>query len=124
MAKTNTVRPVRSLATTEARTALPEIVKEMVAISVPGESIIEHAVEVGPRHRGGVLIVPTVDAEAAMQREDEMRSRIEELEDELENIGIGLVLSDRLPNSSGSFISAADFARDLGFEDLAADMTD
>ena len=39
MPKTHLIRPLRNLATTEARTQLPKLVGELVAISEPGETL-------------------------------------------------------------------------------------
>jgi hypothetical protein len=122
MPKTHVIRPRRSLATTKARTELPRLVNELVAVTTPGETLAEHAVELGPRNSGGVWLVPAVDVDAAMEREDELRARVEELEDEAENMAIGLHLIQRLERSSGATTSGADFIRELGFDDLAADL--
>src|SRR3954453_10291997 len=122
--KNNTIRPVRSYATTQARTALPEIINQMVEVTEAAASLAEHAVEVGPRNRGGVWIVPAIDVEAAMDREESLQARVAELEDEAENIAIALMLSERLASSAGATVSAEEFVRGLGFEDLAQELAD
>jgi hypothetical protein len=122
MPKTHVIRPRRSLATTKARTELPKLVNELVAVQEPGVTLAEHAVEVGPHNRGGVWLVPAVDVDAAMEREESLRARVDELEDEAENMAIGFFLMQRLEQSSGATTSGADFIRELGFEDLAADL--
>jgi hypothetical protein len=119
MPESHSIRPRRSLATTEARTQLPKLVGELVAVDEPGESLAAHAVEVGPRHRGGVWLIPAVDVDAAMDREDELRARIDALEDEAENMALGLFLMDRLSRSTSAGGSGADLIRELGFPDLA-----
>jgi hypothetical protein len=124
MPKNHVIRPRRSLATTKARTALPQLVNELVAVKKAGATLAEHAVELGPRNKGGVWLVPTVDVDAAMEREEELRARIDELEDEAENMAIGFFLTQRLQQSSGRTTSGADFIRELGFDDLAADLPD
>lgn len=118
MAKTHTIRPARSYATTEARTRLPQLVNELVGVTEPGDSLFSHAVEVGPRHRGGVVMLPSIDVEAALEREAAMQAQVEALEDELENIAIGLLLTDRIARSSGATVSADDVIRGLGHGDL------
>lgn len=118
MPKTHLIRPLRNLATTEARRQLPRIVSELVAVDEPGDTLAAHAVEVGPRHRGGVWLVPAVDADAAMDREAELRERVDALEDEAENMALGFSLMSRLQRSSGATISGDDFVRELGFGDL------
>jgi hypothetical protein len=119
--KRHLIRPTRSLPTTQARTELPKLVNELVAVDQPGATLADHAVEVGPRNRGGVWLVPAVDADAAMDREDRLRARVDELEDEAENMALGLFLMERLEQSTGK-TSGADFIRELGFDDLAADL--
>lgn len=122
MPKAHTIRPTRSLPTTQARTQLPKLVSELVAVTKPGTTLADHAVEIGPRNRGGAWLMPAVDAEAAMDREESLRRRIDELEDEAENIALGFFLTQRLEESSGRTTSGADFIRELGFGDLAADL--
>lgn len=58
-------------------------------MSEPSGSLLDRAVEIGPRRQGGAWLVPEADAQAALER-------IEELEDELEEIGIGLLVQERL----------------------------
>lgn len=119
MPKTHVIRPTRSLPTTEARAALPALVKEMIAVEEPGETLADHAVEMGPRNRGGVWLLPAVDVEAAFDREDKLRSQVAELEDENENISFGFFLMQRLEQSPGTTTSGEDFIRGLGFDDIA-----
>lgn len=119
MPKTHVIRPTRSLPTTEARAALPALVKEMIAVEEPGETLADHAVEMGPRNRGGVWLLPAVDVEAAFDREDKLRSQVAELEDENENISFGFFLMQRLGQSPGKTTSGEDFIRGLGFDDIA-----
>jgi hypothetical protein len=124
MGKTHAIRLERSLATSQARTELPSLVNEMVAISKPGKSLADHAVEVGPRNRGGVWLLPAVDGQAAIDREERLQKRIEALEDEAENTAIGLFLAHRLANTPGETISGAQLIRDLGFPELAVDLSE
>jgi hypothetical protein len=122
MSKRHVARLKRNLPTSQARTALPSLVREMVAVSDPGKTLADHAVEVGPRNRGGVWLLPAVDVEAAIEREERLQRRIEALEDEAENMAIGLFLTRRLEDSSGESVSGAQFIRELGFEEIAADL--
>ncbi len=122
MPRAHAIRPKRSLPTTQARTELPKLVNELVAVDEPGETLADHAVEVGPRNRGGVWLVPAVDVEAAIDREESLQLRVDLLEDEAENIAFGFFLMQRLEQSPGKATSGADFIRGLGFEDLAADL--
>jgi hypothetical protein len=116
------IRPRRNLATTQARTELPAIVSELIAVTEPGETLADNAVEVGPRNRGGVWLLPAVDIDAAIEREDELRERVAELEDEAENLAFGFYLLQRRERSAGESVSGADFIRELGFDDLADDL--
>jgi hypothetical protein len=116
------IRPKRNLPTTQARTELARLVKELVAVDEPGKTLADHAIELGPRNRGGVWLVPAIDADAAMDREQQLRDQVDELEDEAENMAIGLFLMERLQEASGKTTSGADVIRELGFDDLAADL--
>jgi hypothetical protein len=120
--RSHVIRPRRNLATTQARTELPAIVSELIAVTEPGETLADNAVEVGPRNRGGVWLLPAVDIDAAIEREDELRERVAELEDEAENLAFGFYLLQRRERSSGESVSGADFIRELGFDDLADDL--
>lgn len=122
MPRAHAIRPQRSLPTTRARTALPKLVNELVAVTEPGETLADHAVEVGPRNRGGVWLVPAVDVDAALEREEGLRNQVTELEEEAENMAFGFFLMNRLEKSSGETVSGADFIRELGFDDLALDL--
>lgn len=122
MPKRHVIRPKRSLPTTQARTELPRLVNELVAVAEPGETLADHAVEVGPRNRGGVWLVPAVDVDAAIDREESLRMRVDELDHEAEDMALGSFLMQRLEQSSGKVSSGADFIRSLGFDELAADL--
>lgn len=124
MPRTHLIRPRRSLATTQARTELPKLVNEMVAVTDPGETLADQAIEIGPRNRGGAWLVPAVAVDAAVDREESLRMRVDELEDEAENMAVGFFLMQRLEQSRGTSVSGADFIRALGFDDLAADLPD
>lgn len=122
MPETHVPRPRRSLPTTRARSELSKLVNELVAVVEPGQTLADHAVEVGPRNRGGVWLLPAVDVEAAVDREESLRERVDELEDEAENMALGFFLARRLNDSSGGTTSGADFVRGLGFDDLADEL--
>ena len=88
----------------------------------PGATLADHAVEVGPRNRGGVWVVPAVDIEAALEREEDLQARVEALEEEADNIALGFLLLERLEQSAGQTTTGAQLIRELGFEDLASDL--
>lgn len=105
-------RTPRRLGTSEARASFSTLVNELAARKRPSESLLDQAIEIGPQRKGGAFLVPEVDARAAVLR-------IEELEDELENIAFGFLIEERLQRSGGETVPAAQVIRELGFEDLA-----
>jgi hypothetical protein len=107
------------MGTSEARTDFTRLVRELAATERAGRSLDENAIEVGPQRKGGVWLIPQVDAESAVARIDHLEDTVAMLEDELEDLAIGLVLSDRLASSAGATTPAADVIRELGFDDLA-----
>jgi hypothetical protein len=110
------------MGTSEARTDFTKLVRELSAMEDAARSLVENAIEVGPQRKGGVWLVPEVDGQAAVARIEELEDTIRTLEEELENIAIGHMLSERLAGSGGGTTPAADVLRELGFEDLAADL--
>lgn len=103
--------PARRLATSEARAALSGLVNDLGGHREPSGSLVDNAVEIGPHRKGGAWLVPEVDAHAAVRR-------IAELEDEVENIALALMLSERLESSEGTTVPAEQVIRELGFDDL------
>lgn len=119
MAKTTGGRqPRRRLATAEARTQLPSLVRELARHERPARSLAERAVEIGPRRAGGAWLVPEVDAHAAIEREQELARRIEDLEDQLEDFAIAILLEERLARTSGERVSLDELAAGLGLGDF------
>jgi hypothetical protein len=102
--------PAKRLATSEARATLSSLVNDLGRHREPSRSLADNAIEIGPHRKGGAWLVPEVDAQAAV-------GRIAELEDELENIAIGLMLADRLERSTQA-TPAREVIRELGFDDL------
>jgi diphthamide synthase subunit DPH2 len=96
----------------EARTDLYRLVDGFRKLRRPNPDLSERAVEIGPRRQGGAWLVPETDAQAAMER-------IEELEEELEDVAIGLLVTERLVRGSlEEDSSLAELARELGREHL------
>ncbi len=106
-------RPARRYTIEEARTALYRLVNEFDRIDDPSESLLDRAVEIGPRRRGGALLIPEADALAAA-------ARIEELESELEEIGLALLLEERAA-ASGRRATLDELAAEMGLEAELAD---
>jgi hypothetical protein len=88
--------PVPSRQTPRARYTVEQARRELYAlvdafrkVSEPSASLVDRAVEIGPRRSGGAWLVPEADAQAAL-------ARIDELEQELEDIGTGLLVQERI----------------------------
>lgn len=118
-ARGRTYSPERRMGTSEARTDFTKLVRELAATERAARSLVQNAIEVGPQRKGGVWLVPQVDGEAAAARIDQLEDTVAALEDELEDLAIGLMLSDRLTSSAGTTTPAADVIRELGFGELA-----
>jgi hypothetical protein len=103
--------PARRMATSEARAEFSKLVNELAEQDRPSASLLDSAIEIGRHRKGGAWLVAEVDAHAAVQR-------INELEEELENIAIGFALRERRDRSSGATTPARDVIRELGFDDL------
>ena len=104
-------RPQR-LTIDEARTGLHTIVGEFRDLQEPSRSLLDRAVEVGPRRQGGLLLIPEIDARAAVER-------IEELEAEVEEIGALLLIEERRASASpGDYRPLEELVRLFGREDL------
>src|SRR5438034_1718366 len=113
-------QPGRRLATAEARTQLPSLVRELAEHERPARSLAERAVEIGPRRAGGTWLVPEVDAQAAIEREQALAQRVADLEDQLEDFAIGVLLEERLARTSGERVSLDELAAELGLSDFLA----
>jgi len=112
----------RSLATAEARRALPGLVKEMGAKGRPSSDLLADAVEIGPHRRGGAVLIPEVDAVEHARQVEALRSRVAELEDGLEDAGMAMFLQERLASTSGERLSAEQFLRGIGMDEFVAQL--
>ncbi len=109
---------METMGTSEARKALPDLVRRAVARKKPAGSPKRNAVEIQPR--GGVRsasLVPTIDLDAAEEE-------IETLREDLENAGIALFLLDRLGRTSGDRLSEAEFLSEIEMDDFAGELSD
>lgn len=107
------------LGTSEARRALPRLVAAAARRVKPSRSLLDNAVEIGPYRRPGAVLVPEVDAKAHAEREQALAKRVEELEDELDDLTLGLVVAERLRTyEPGESRPVEEVARELGFGDL------
>ena len=109
--------PKRSLATAEARSQLPKLVKGMSEKRRPSGGLLDDAVEIGPHRKGGAMLVPEVDVRAHARDLQELQAKVDELEDEIEDLGLALFLQERLAKTSGRRLTAEEFLRGIGMED-------
>jgi len=112
-----TVRAIKSLATAEARRELPSLVRRMGQKRKPSADLLADAVGIGAHRKGGAVLIPEVDAVAHADQLAELRSQVEELEGELEDVGMALLLEERLAGATGERLSAEEFLRGIGMGD-------
>lgn len=98
----------RQLGTDQARTRLPKLVDAMRRRRKPSGGLLDNAYGIGPRRQGGALLIPELDALAAVER-------IERLEAEAEDLALALLLRERAGESSAEGIPIDDVIRELGF---------
>jgi hypothetical protein len=98
----------RQLGTDQARARLPKLVDAMRRRRKPSQGLLDNAYGIGPRRQGGALLIPELDAIAAVQR-------IEELEAEAEDLAIALLLRERAHESSAQGAPLDEVIRELGF---------
>jgi hypothetical protein len=109
-----------SLPTGEARRRLPSIVKEMGSKTQPSERLLDDAVDIGPHRKGGAILIPEVDVAANEREMEALRSRVAELEEDLEDVGLVLFLEERLAKTSGTRLTAEEFLEGIGMEEFVA----
>lgn len=104
----------RQLGTDQARSSLPRLVAGMQRRRKPSRGLLDNAYGIGARRQGGAVLIPEIDALAAIER-------IEQLEQEAEDLAIALLLRERAGESSGQGAPLDDVIRELGFtrHDLA-----
>jgi hypothetical protein len=104
----------------EARKQLHELSKRFTRLRKPSGSLLDRAVDVGPHRKGGLLIVPEIDAIAAIERLERVQRENEELLDELEDVGIILLAQERLEDLTpvDQLIPLDELARQFGREHL------
>jgi hypothetical protein len=112
--------PARALTLDEARKRLHELSRTFSSLKKPSSSLLERAIEVGPYRKGGLLIVPEIDALATIKRLEAAERENEDLLDELEDVGIVLLAQERLsePTPADQLIPLDELARQFGREHL------
>ncbi len=113
---------VPSLTLDEARKQLHELSRRFGRLRKPSDSLLDRALEVGPHRKGGLLIVPEIDAIAALERLDEAERENEGLLEELEDLGVVLLARERLtqPTPADRLVPLEELARQFGREHLIA----
>ncbi len=105
-------RAKKVFTTSQARTALPELARAAAQRSKPSKSLLDNAIEIQPRgEERSAYLVPEVDLEGAERR-------IEELEEELEDIALLRLIEQRTLAESDNRTTVDDVIRELGFHDL------
>lgn len=114
---------VPSLTIEEGRRRLHELAGRFGKLRKPSGSLLERAQSIGPYRKGGLLLVPEIDALAAVDRLEEAERENEELLEELEDVGIILLAQERLsqPTPVEELIPLEELARQFGRERLVAD---
>jgi hypothetical protein len=90
------LRQVPGLTVEEARRQLYELASGLVRLRKPAGSLLGRARLVGPHRRGGLLLVPEIDASATLDRLERLTRESTELHGELEALGIVVLALQRL----------------------------
>jgi hypothetical protein len=98
----------RQLGTDQARMRLPRLVDAMRRRRRPSQGLLDNAYGIGARRQGGALLIPEIDALAAMER-------MAQLEEEAEDLAIALLLRERAGESSAEGVPLDDVIHELGF---------
>jgi hypothetical protein len=101
-----------TLTTSEARKALPKLARAAAKRAHPSQNPKAHAVRIQPRGEARcAYLVPEVDL-------DEASRRIEDLEEELEDVALMRLVEQRALAGTEHLTPVDDFIRELGFNDL------
>lgn len=114
--KLSTIQPKQRLGTSEARENLPRLVNDFAELDRPASSLADRAVEVGPRLQGGAWLVPEVDAQAAIEREEALAERVLELEELVEDLTAAPVVAARSDTPLEEWQTLDQFAAALDLE--------
>ena len=77
-------------------------------------SLLGRAIEVGPRGKGGALLIPTVDVEATLDRVAEREDQIEALQDEIEALSLAQLVGDRREVPEDELLTVEELAAGVG----------
>jgi hypothetical protein len=100
------------LTTSEARRRLPTLARAAARRKKPAADPLDNVVEIHPRgETNSAFLIPEVDLRAALER-------IEQLEEDLEDVALMRLMEARFTSGSGQGIPVEDFVRELGHADL------
>jgi hypothetical protein len=85
-------------------------------------NLLDDAVDIGPHRKGGAILIPEVDVEAHEKETEQLRARVDELEDALEDVGFLMFVERRLAETSGQRLSAAEFLTGIGMEEFVDEL--
>lgn len=114
---------VPNLTLAEGRKQLHQVANEFAAFDEPSESLLDRAIDIGPYRKGGAVLIPEIDAVAAVERLERVEQENDELLEELEDMGILLLAQERLATETpvDRLIPLDELARQFGREHLLAD---
>lgn len=114
---------VPALTLEEGRQRLHELAASFGKLTKPSRSLLDRAQSVGPYRKGGLVLVPEIDAVAAAERIEEAEREKEALLEEIEDLGIILLAQERLaePTPVERLIPIEQLAREFGREHLLAE---
>jgi hypothetical protein len=95
---------------------LPQLVNAMGAKRTASVDLMQDAVAIGPHRKGGAVLLPGIDLAAHATEVAELRARVEQLEEDLEDAGMALFLQERLASTSGQRLSVEQFLTEIGME--------
>jgi hypothetical protein len=114
--KLSTIQPKQRLGTSEARESLPKLVNAFAELERPASTLADRAVEVGPRLQGGAWLVPEIDAQAAIEREEALAERVLELEELVEDLTAAPIVAARADTPLEEWQTLDQFAAALGLD--------
>lgn len=90
-----------SLRTAAARRRLPSLVKNVGAKKKPSSNLLEDAVDIAPHRKGGAVLIPKVDVIQSERVSAQLRRDVQDLEDDLDDLGLLMVVQERLAAAGG-----------------------
>lgn len=113
---------MESLTLEEGRRQLHDLAHRFSKLKKPSGSLLDQARSVGPYRRGGLVMIPEIDARAAVEKLKFAEREKEDLLEELEDVGIILLAQERLaePTPVERLIPLEDLAHRFGRKHLLA----